>query len=776
MRERRVLEYDLIASMLMELAVSDMGKVLCTELEPAYEQESVQRLQQETSDALAVLYKAGYNPIAAFDDMRLPLSRGVKGSVLTPAELLRISQGLKVAREARAALEESGEGVASWSRLLNAYPEIEEVITRSILSEEEIADSASSVLADIRRKIRRAHERIREKLNGFIHSQTYQKYLQEPIITIRNDRYVIPVRQEYRAQVPGMLHDASASGATLFIEPMAVVEINNALKSLLAEEKGEIERILAAITSMVVPCAQEITSNLEILAQLDRIFAKAQLARDMKALQPVLNQSRQFRLTGARHPLISKEQVVPIDIVIQEEIDGLLITGPNTGGKTVTLKTLGLFALMAQSGLHLPTRQAASMCVFSHVFADIGDEQSIEQSLSTFSSHMTNIIEILSKADAHSLVLLDELGAGTDPTEGAALGMAIIDELTAKGCMFAATTHYSELKEYALVKPRIENASMEFDIQTLQPTYKLLMGVAGHSNAFEISRRLGLSQRVIQKAREYVSKEDARFEEALKNAQKQQSQAKEDRERAETERQKSNQALKEAGHIRKEAQAQHALILEKAREQAKQIMQKAAQEAEHILDEMKKTAKDSPDREYARQLKRELTKKEQAYAPVIERAAYTGEAPKTLKKGDMVTVLSLNAKGIVLSPPAQGKEARVQVGVMKMNVPLKDLRLAEQESEKKKPPGRSGDFIIRSVPGELHVRMQTLDEALLNLDRYLDDAFLAGRETVRIVHGKGTGVLRNGIQQYLRSHPHVKSFRLGQYGEGEAGVTVVELK
>ncbi|MGI6168514.1 MAG: endonuclease MutS2 [Christensenellales bacterium] len=777
MRELKTLEFDAVRAMLAELAASTMGKALCASLTPAYDFDKVMRLQQETGDAVAMLYKSGYSPVSDFPDVRNILSRGKLASVLSMGELLKIRRCMKIAREVRRYFAE-GEGILyHLSAALALYPDIEERIYNSILSEEEMADSASAALADIRRKIRRAHERVRDKLNSMIHSPAYQKYLQEPIITLRNGRFVIPVRQEARQSVPGMLHDQSASGSTLFIEPMAVVEINNELKLLIAAEEAEIERILTEITNMIAPVAQELADNLHILAELDLIFAKAQYAKSRRCSEPSMNEDGVIDLKGACHPLIPLDEVVPIDVAFGgETIRGLLITGPNTGGKTVTLKTIGLLTLMAQAGMQVPAKLGSKLAVFGRVFADIGDEQSIEQSLSTFSSHMSNLVEIIDGADENALVLLDELGAGTDPTEGAALAMAILDELMQRRTTLAATTHYSELKEYALTKDHIENASMEFDIETLRPTFRLMMGIPGYSNAFEISRRLGLDSMIIERAKEYVSMDDARFEEALRNAQQQQMAAQTAMEQAQVLRQESEQALRDSKARAQAVEQQYRALLEKGKQEAKETMDKASREARSILYDMKELAKKGTGREKAGQLARELDRKSLEYAPKLVGVEDTSQPPDTLDKGQSVRILSVDAEGTVLTRPDEKGDLFVQAGALKMGVNIRDLRLTKKKKPQSAPAKSQYSFRLEAVPQELHVRMQTLDEALLNIDRYLDDAVRSGHTQVRIVHGKGTGVLRNGVQSFLKNHPHVKSYRLGRYGEGEDGVTIVDLR
>ena len=619
-----------------------------------------------------------------------------------------------------------------------------------------------------------------------IHSPTTQKYLQEAIITMRADRYVLPVKQEYRGMVPGIVHDQSATGATIFVEPMAVVEIGNELKQLIASEKAEIERILRTLSAQVAPDAAAIADNLAILAQLDFAFAKASLAREMMACEPKVNDEGRIDIRRGRHPLIDPQKVVPLDIRLGADFTTLIITGPNTGGKTVTLKTTGLFTLMAQSGLQVPAEMGTELAIFDDVFADIGDEQSIEQSLSTFSGHMTNIVSILEQVTPDSLVLFDELGAGTDPTEGAALAQAILSTLLDMHTRTVATTHYSELKEYALTTPNVENASVEFDVTTLRPTYRLSIGIPGKSNAFEISRKLGLPEFVIGKAKELLSKEQVRFEDVIANAEYH-------RQVAEKERQIAEEASREMVAIRNQAEAERKKLEEqrdrsirKAKEEAKRIVENARRESEALIAELRAMKKAGGAQEHELQrVRKQVDEAREALEDKPEEAA--GEVPASVKVGDMVHIASMDVDATVASLPDAKGFLQLKVGMMKMRAQLSDLRTLsstqkmikkEQKKLERKRVMREQrvDITARAVRQELDVRGMALDEAIPEVQKFLDDAMLSSLGEVSIIHGNGTGILRAGIQDCLRRHPCVSSFRLGRYGEGETGVTIVSLK
>lgn len=788
-RSLRVLEFHKIRAELSKYCVSDMGKEKCEALVPTNRIADVRRMQQETEEARVVLTYLGGTPMIPFADVRASLHLAQIGSALSPRALLDIAACLRAARAARDALVTDRDNTpmltANASRL-STNRALEQAISDAILSEEEIADRASPELFTIRRKMRSCNERVRERLNGMIHSPTTQKYLQEAIITMRADRYVLPVKQEYRSMVPGIVHDQSATGATIFVEPMAVVEIGNELKQLIASEKAEIDRILRALSAQVAPDAAAIADNLAILAQLDFAFAKASLAREMMACEPKVNDEGRIDIRRGRHPLIDPQKVVPLDIRLGADFTTLIITGPNTGGKTVTLKTTGLFTLMAQSGLQVPAEHGTELAVFDDVFADIGDEQSIEQSLSTFSGHMTNIVSILTQVTPDSLVLFDELGAGTDPTEGAALAQAILSTLLDMHTRTVATTHYSELKEYALTTENVENASVEFDVTTLRPTYRLSIGIPGKSNAFEISRKLGLPEFVIGKAKELLSKEQVRFEDVIANAEYH-------RQVAERERQIAEEASREMVAIRNQAEAERRKLeeqrersIKKAKEEAKRIVENARRESDAIIAELRAMKKAGGAQEHEIQrVRKQVDTAQEALADKPEEAA--GEVPKSVKVGDMVHIASMDVDATVMSLPDAKGYLQLKVGMMKMRAQMSDLRTLsltqklikkEQKKQEHKRAMREQrvDVMTRPVRQELDVRGMALDEAIPEVQKFLDDAMLSSLGEVSIIHGNGTGILRAGIQDCLRRHPCVSSFRLGRYGEGETGVTIVSLK
>lgn len=717
-----------------------------------------------------------------FPDMRHCLERMHAALFLSTGELLGIASCLKAARIAKDILaKEVGEEsyLYNLAGLLITHRSAEEEINRCIINEDEIFDGASPALARIRRAMRLANEKVREKLNSMIRSTAYQKYLQEPIITIRNGRFVIPVKQEYRQQVPGLIHDQSSSGATLFIEPSAVVELGNEYKKLLAEEADEIERILTELTAMLAPYADEIREDLNIMGQIDLVFAKAKLSRELNAVMPRLNRNNYVRIVRGRHPLIPADRVVPIDIWIGRDYRSLIITGPNTGGKTVTLKIVGLFALMVQSGIFVPANEGSEFPVFEHIYADIGDEQSIEQSLSTFSSHMKNIVGILDKADENSLVLLDELGAGTDPIEGAALAMSILEELNDRHCICVSTTHYSEIKAFAMTHEGMENASMEFDIDRLCPTYRLYIGIPGKSNAFEISSRLGLPNSIIDKAKGFLKGEDVRFEDIISSAQSQHRIAEEERKMAEEARAELEKLRADAERERRKLDEDRNRLQAKAKEDAKRIVADTKREMEKLIVEIR-SIKDIDRSAADRVIQAARDTLRATETAVNEKEAIKKEdntkPPKTVRAGDTVNIVTLDQKATVLSAPDSKGEVMVQAGVMKLNVKLKDIRLIEEKKAAAPTSGKVGLGAGKQVGLELDVRGMLVDEANIIVDRYLDDAYNAGLSEVNIIHGKGTGALRTGIQAFLKRHPLVKGYRMGSYGEGDAGVTVVTLK
>ena len=781
-RALKTLEYDKILAMLKERASCCVSRELVNTMEPSGDFDTVERELKLTAEAETLFYKTGRSPVDDFPDMRHCLERMHAALFLSTGELLGIASCLKAARIAKDILaKEVGEEsyLYNLAGLLITHRSAEEEINRCIINEDEIFDGASPALARIRRAMRLANEKVREKLNSMIRSTAYQKYLQEPIITIRNGRFVIPVKQEYRQQVPGLIHDQSGSGATLFIEPSAVVELGNEYKKLLAEEADEIERILTELTAMLAPYADEIRENLNIMGQIDLVFAKAKLSRELNAVMPRLNRSNYVRIVRGRHPLIPADKVVPIDIWIGKDYRSLIITGPNTGGKTVTLKIVGLFALMVQSGIFVPANEGSEFPVFEHIYADIGDEQSIEQSLSTFSSHMKNIVGILDRADENSLVLLDELGAGTDPIEGAALAMSILEELNDRRCICVSTTHYSEIKAFAMTHEGMENASMEFDIDRLCPTYRLYIGIPGKSNAFEISSRLGLPNSIIDKAKGFLKGEDVRFEDIISSAQSQHRIAEEERKMAEEARAELEKLRADAERERRKLDEDRNRLQAKAKEDAKRIVADTKREMEKLIVEIR-SIKDIDRSAADRAIQAARDTLRATETAVNEKEAIKKEdntkPPKTVRAGDTVNIVTLDQKATVLSAPDSKGEVMVQAGVMKLNVKLKDIRLIEEKKAAAPTSGKVGLGAGKQVGLELDVRGMLVDEANIIVDRYLDDAYNAGLSEVNIIHGKGTGALRTGIQAFLKRHPLVKGYRMGSYGEGDAGVTVVTLK
>ena len=781
-RVLKTLEYDKILAMLKERASCCISRELVDTMEPSGDFDTVERELKLTAEAETLFYKTGRSPVDDFPDMRHCLERMHAALFLSTGELLGIASCLKAARIAKDILaKEVGEEsyLYNLAGLLITHRSAEEEINRCIINEDEIFDGASPALARIRRAMRLANEKVREKLNSMIRSTAYQKYLQEPIITIRNGRFVIPVKQEYRQQVPGLIHDQSSSGATLFIEPSAVVELGNEYKKLLAEEADEIERILTELTAMLAPYADEIREDLNIMGQLDLVFAKAKLSRELHAVLPRLNRNNYVRIVRGRHPLIPADRVVPIDIWIGRDYRSLIITGPNTGGKTVTLKIVGLFALMVQSGIFVPANEGSEFPVFEHIYADIGDEQSIEQSLSTFSSHMKNIVGILDRADENSLVLLDELGAGTDPIEGAALAMSILEELNDRHCICVSTTHYSEIKAFAMTHEGMENASMEFDIDRLCPTYRLYIGIPGKSNAFEISSRLGLPNSIIDKAKGFLKGEDVRFEDIISSAQSQHRIAEEERKMAEEARAELEKLRADAERERRKLDEDRNRLQAKAKEDAKRIVADTKREMEKLIVEIR-SIKDIDRSAADRVIQAARDTLRATETAVNEQEAITKEdntkPPKTVRAGDTVNIVTLDQKATVLSAPDSKGEVMVQAGVMKLNVKLKDIRLIEEKKAAAPTSGKVGLGAGKQVGLELDVRGMLVDEANIIVDRYLDDAYNAGLSEVNIIHGKGTGALRAGVQAFLKRHPLVKGYRMGSYGEGDAGVTVVTLK
>ncbi|MGE5613662.1 MAG: endonuclease MutS2 [Bacillota bacterium] len=792
----RLLEFDKIRDRLSKLCASVLGREIADRLEPQNDFSSVSRMLNETTDAVDFILRRGNPPLGGLHDIRDSLKRVEIGSFLNPGELLGISDVLRAVRSLKnysaddGAKEGAKDGeesnyIGNLISSLTPNKRVEDKINQAVLSEDEISDNASPLLSSTRRQIKDLQNSIKDKLKSMIRSPRYRKIMQESIVTMRGDRYVVPVRAEFRNEVPGLVHDSSASGATIFIEPMAVVEANNSIKQLRIKEQLEIERILRELTADVAEILEPLKANISILAELDFAFAKAKLCLELKCVCPRLNQDKRINIKKGRHPLIDPKAVVPINLWIGRDFSTLVVTGPNTGGKTVTLKTVGLFALMTQSGLHIPASEGTEMCVFKKIFADIGDEQSIEQSLSTFSSHMKNIVRILEEADNDSLVLFDELGAGTDPTEGSALAMAILEKLHEVGAITVATTHYSELKVYALTTGGVENACCEFDVETLRPTYNLLIGVPGKSNAFAISRRLGLKDEILDRATEFLSREEIEFEDILVKIEENRSESEKERIRAESFRLEAESLKKELEEQKQKLRSQKDRLLNEAREEARKILMEARQEVESMLDEMKRAAREKDEAERnkaAEEIRARLRNRINSLEGEISESAFPrrgyAEPPENLKPGDSVLIVNLNQRGTVVTPPGKDGEAVIQSGVMKINVHVTNLRLINDQVEEisKTGIGKLSMSKAMSVSARSDIRGMNVDEAVQALGKYLDDAAIAGLPEVTIVHGKGTGALRNGVHQFLRTNAHVKSFRLGRYGEGETGVTIVELK
>ena len=774
------LEYDKILNILKQHLASEVGQEFALKLRPAATLKEAETLQEQTWEAESIYTRTGRTPITGFPDVRELVGRMHASLFLSTRELLAIAQAMRAAREAKDVLQTGDENslLCNLANRLTSHRSVEEEIARCILAEDEISDNASAELNRIRRQMKIVGERVREKLNSMLRSMTTQKYLQEAVITIRNGRYVLPVKAECRSQIPGLVHDQSSSGATLFIEPSAVVELGNENKRLLIEEKNEIERILSGLTAMIEPFADEIHMSCNIMGALDVIFARAIMARDFRAVRPKLNESGRIRIVRGRHPLIAKDRVVPVDIWLGETFRTLIITGPNTGGKTVTLKTVGLFTLMAMSGMFIPADEGTELSTFDSVFADIGDEQSIEQSLSTFSSHMTNTVRILSEADGRSLVLLDELGAGTDPVEGAALAQAILESLYDRNTLTVATTHYSEIKAFALMHAGMQNASMEFDVDRLCPTYRLFIGIPGKSNAFEISRRLGLNDAVIDRAQDFLQKKDVAFETVLSEAEQARRTAENDKEAIYKTRIETEKIKNELEKEKKKLEDEKTLLRQKAREDARRMVQETRQDMEKLIVGLRSIENiDQKQLERAVQSSRDAMRKteERLYEQAIQRDT-AGEAPASVHPGERVKLITLGQEATVLKPVDAKGEVLVQAGVMKLSVPLIDIRPVEQ---KKKPQQTSAKVSLSQDRGSalsIDLRGSMVDDACLELDRFIDNALITGVHEFYVVHGKGTGALRTGVQQYLKNHPRVKTYRIGAYGEGDAGVTVVTLK
>lgn len=780
------LELPKVLTMLTEQAVSDRAKKQCMALRPADTLFECNKLQEQTEEAVKLIGLHGSPPFSGLKDISALLERAEKGGLLNPGELLTVAALLRSARLTRAYRQEKSDdstlGIDEYFSRISGNKYLEDSITAAIVSEEEISDSASQELYQIRRQIRTASSKVRDVLNKIVTSQSYSKMLQDNIITQRNGRFVVPVKAEYRGSFGGLVHDMSSSGATLFVEPASVVELNNSIRVLMGKEQAEIEKILFSLSAQVAQFSGAIAQDYEILCELDVIFAKGKLAYKMKALRPKLDERGRTELIRARHPLLNKDTVVPVSFMIGGKCDTVIITGPNTGGKTVSIKTLGLLTLMAQCGLQIPASDESRVVIYRQVLADIGDEQSIEQSLSTFSSHMKNIVEILSVAEQGTLVLLDELGAGTDPVEGAALAVAIIEYLRAKRCTVAATTHYAELKVYALETDGVENASCEFDVQTLKPTYKLVFGVPGKSNAFAISRKIGLDESIIRAASENIGAQNKQFEDVV-------SKLEEKRQQLERQLEESERKLREAESARTEARgkldavnSEREKLIEAARRQASEIIGAAREAGDRAIEEAKRIRKEAQDGQEqnlnaARAKLRGELSEAAAKVAAQELKREARPLPRPLKEGDDVEIVATRTRGTVLKTGGKDGSVLVQAGILKINVAVEELELIE--SDKPKPAAEKPSVSAPSAPSargvELDVRGENGDDAILEVDRFIDDAVRLRLETVTIIHGKGTGVLRQRIRTHLRRHSQVKAFRPGVYGEGEDGVTVVTL-
>ncbi len=780
-RHFKTLELDKILHMLSEETSIDEAGELALSVEPQVDLDKVEHLLTQTEDAHILIGRFGAPSFGGISNVTNALRRAEAGGCLNTSELLSIARALRVIKGVRdwhahcAGVSTSLDG---YFRALYTNPNLSDRITACIIGADEISDGASRELADIRRKMRIVASKAREVLDKIIHSSTYQKYLQEAIITQRDGRYVVPVKQEFRSQVAGLVHDTSSSGSTVFIEPMGVVNANNDIRVLKGEEEKEIERILFELSGLCAGCATDIIESYKTLVQLNLIFAKAHLAYKMKAVRPVMNDSGVIELKAARHPLIPKDRVVPTDIRLGDDFDTLVITGPNTGGKTVCLKTLGLLTLMAMCGMMVPASDNSRLSVFRRVLVDIGDEQSIEQSLSTFSAHITNIIGILKRCNRSTLAVIDELGAGTDPVEGAALAVAILEKLRERGAKIAATTHYSELKEFALKTEGVENGCCEFDVTTLRPTYKLLIGVPGKSNAFAISKRLGMEDDVIERAKLLTSSESRQFENVVESLEISRKELADELERAReatlAAQQKQAQAEKELERAKVESKRE----VEMAKHKAQELAAKTRAQAYAIIDELEQAKKHQRyEAEQKAKFKTGMKELEETADPIKESEQGDYKLPRPLQVGDNVLIFDIDKKAVVLEKPEKDS-VLVQAGIIKTRVKLNNLRLLE--AEKVTVPKRRERTVTKDVKSlaktEIDVRGQTAEEAIMSVDSALDSCMLSNIHMLTVIHGKGTGVLRSRIQQYLRHHKAVKSFRLGTFGEGESGVTIVELK
>ena len=784
----KVLEYDKIIEMLLDLTQGELARDLVEKLEPSNDIDDIKRMQEETSEAYRVLARYGDIDYTAATHIKHLVSKASLGSMLFIEDLYDIMQNIflvsSIKRYLKTSIEDENLKLKHLRRLYDSLASLEDLkkkLSMTIVSKDEIADNASSTLRSVRRSKKLKNQAIEDKLNSYITSDKTKKYLQDAIVTMREGRYVIPVKNEYRSSVEGMIHDISQKGSTVFIEPMAVVKLNNELRELENEEKKEIERILYELSSEVSEYKAYLETNEEALKSISFIFARARLAREMRATEPVLNDKGYVNLKNARHPLIPKDKVVPTTVELGDEYTSLIITGPNTGGKTVSLKTVGLITLMAKSGLNIPCDNNSSVAVFDKVYADIGDEQSIEQSLSTFSSHMKNIVHIVENAEYNDLVLFDELGAGTDPTEGAALAISILKLFRERRIRTMATTHYSQIKFYALTSEGVKNASMEFNVDTLSPTYRLIIGIPGKSNAFEISKRLGLDQKIIDSAKELLNENDTRFEDVLKAIE-------EDRTEIENKRIKINEENEEIERLReklenknKKLEEKQEAIINKAKEEAREIVKKAKSESAFIIDELKDISSLSKkeDRRRLQEAKDYLRELEdENRLKIKDNKKRTKEIPKDIKLGESVRIISIDKFGEVETLPDDKGDLNIQVGIMSVRSNINDIERSESKEEVKveKKTKSINKAKSKNISSEINLIGRTVDEAILLLDKYLDDAYLSRLKEVRIIHGKGTGTLRDAVRKYLQNSKHVIEYREADYTEGGSGATVAVIK
>lgn len=791
------LELDKVLAKLADQANCDDSKRMALSLTPSDDFSTVQLLMKKTSDAYMLSARYTSPSLHKLKNCEMALRKAEKGSNLSLRELMDVSSvlhNIRSVKDWRKRCEGESTSLDPLFEVLTPNRELENTIDNAVLSEEELADSASAELASLRRKINQAKLRVRERLDQLIKSPTQSKYLQEALVTQRDGRFVVPVKSEYRSEIKGLVHDTSSSGATLFIEPMAVVEANNEIRVLQAKEKQEVDRIIMELSVKVGEFAESIIYSYRSLVEIDLYFAKASLAYKMKATVPNILQTGEIDLKRARHPLIDPEKVVPIDVNLGKDFNTLVITGPNTGGKTVTLKTMGLLTLMAMCGLMLPVAENSSISVYKKVLVDIGDEQSIEQSLSTFSAHMTNIVSIIEEADSDSLVLIDELGSGTDPVEGAALAISIMERLAMYGAKVGATTHYAEIKEYALQTPGVCNASCEFDVETLKPTYRLLIGIPGKSNAFAISQRLGLPEEIIEAAKRNISAEKTRFEDVLSQLDQTRQELEKEKEEVDRLRAEQLESKRNLEQFKQKTYKQMDRELQNAQEKANRIVSSVKAESEKLLQELDDIRRQKESEEFSRLVqgakssyRSNINRLEDTANPVIGRVKEEYTPPRPFKKGDLVLITQLNEEGVLLSDPDNAGNVQVQAGIIKTKVPVSDLRLVDKKRrrqlnrmEKKSNGGgvtrTLTDKSQRSASSEIDLRGQTIEEGIMMVDQYIDSCLLMGIKTITIIHGKGTGALRNAIQQHLKNHKAVRSFRLGVYSEGENGVTIAELK